>query len=86
MKTNVTFEINGQKINMQIEATPMELAQVSKMYREETKQWFKLLNENREEAYDAAQWLLEKAADFTKKFRVKEKEVTEFTKKLKEFK
>ena len=78
MKTNVTFEINGQKINMQIEATPMELAQVSKMYR--------LLNENREEAYDAAQWLLEKAADFTKKFRVKEKEVTEFTKKLKEFK
>ena len=76
MKTTINFENNrGEKINLQIEASSMEIVELVKNAS---------VNFSKAKAYEATEWLLEKAADFTKKFRVKEKEVKEFTKNLEE--
>lgn len=76
MKTTLNFENSkGEKVNLQIEATPVEVAEVIKNAS---------TNFDKVKAYQAVEWLVEKAVDLAKKLRTKEKEVKEFTKKLEE--
>ena len=68
MKTTISFEnfYKGEKINVQIEASSNEIVKLVKNAS---------TNFDKVKAYQAVEWLVEKASDIAKKLRTKEKEV-----------